>query len=257
MELLCGSRNKGRNDLAMRLGKRTSALHETVREEILHRVQAKDYVPDVPLPSAAALAEEFGVSLITVKRAIRDLQSAGVLRSVAGLGTFVRERRRFIRDLDLSITSMEDAHRLGFKPSIQLISVTREPIRDRSFDVFAIPSEPMLCVRKLIHADDVPIMFDTAFVTTPLSDSMCDEFGEKFIHQVLTEHGIKIVGTRLMIDAAPASQEVQECFSVPNGYPTLRRIYHYKTGDPSLAVFGCVESPFDRLACTVDLAQSK
>ena len=241
----------------MQLGKRASALHETIREEIVRRVQAKTYAPDAPLPSAAALADEFGVSLITVKRAIRDLQSAGILRSVPGLGTFVRERRRFIRDLDLSITSMHDAHRLGFKPSIQLISVTREPIRDRSFDVFTIPSGPMLCVRKLIYADDVPIMFDTAFITTLLNDSLCDEFGGKFIHQVLTENGIKVIGTRLMIDAAPASPEVQEYFSVPNGYPTLRRIYEYKTDDRSLSIFGCVESPFDKLACTVDLGQSR
>lgn len=237
----------------MRARRTGNALHETVREEIARRVQSGEYDPEVPLPSAAALAEEFDVSVITTKRAIRDLQSAGILRSVPGLGTFVREQRRFIRDLDLSLTSMDDARRLGFTPSIQLISITREKMKDLSFDVFSIPTDPLLCVRKLVLADDVPIMFDTAFITTPLSDSVVDEFGSKFIYQALVDSGSQVTVTRLMIDAAPASAAVQEHFAVPNGYPTLRRIYEFRTSDPSLKVFGCAESPFDRLACTIDL----
>ncbi|NIA67865.1 GntR family transcriptional regulator [Pelagibius litoralis] len=237
----------------MRARKSGNALHEAVREEIARRVQSGEFDPEVPLPSAASLAEEFNVSLITTKRALRDLQSAGILRSVPGLGTFVREQRRFIRNLDLSLTSMDDARRLGFTPSIQLISITREKMKDLSFDVLSIPSEPMLCVRKLVLADDIPIMFDTAFITKPLSDSVVDEFGTKFIYQALADNDSPVTATRLMIDAAPASPEVQQHFAVPNGYPALRRAYEFKTSDPSLKVFGCAESPFDRLACTFDL----
>src|SRR5262249_14297927 len=89
------------------------ALHDTVREEILRRVNANEYEVGVPLPSAAALAAEFDVSPITVKRALRDLQPAGILRAVPGLGTFVRERQKFVRDLDFSLSSLSDARRLG------------------------------------------------------------------------------------------------------------------------------------------------
>lgn len=229
-----------------------SALHETVREEILRRVQVKEYEVGTPLPSAAMLAEEFEVSVITIKRALRDLQTAGTLRSVRGLGTFVRERRRFIRDLQFSLTSLEDARRQGLTLSIDLISITREKIADPAFDFFQPPSDPMLCVRKVILVEGQPIMHDTSFLPVSLNDDVVDEFGKKFIRDALHERGTKFTKTKLLIDGAPASVEVERTFEVPNGYPMLRRVYKLGTEDPEFSVFGVAESPFDCLACTIE-----
>jgi DNA-binding GntR family transcriptional regulator len=234
-------------------GRTGTALHENVRQEIMRRVSAGEYAVGEALPSAAALAEEFGVSAITIKRALRDLQTAGILRAVPGLGTFVRERRRFIRDLDFSLTSHEDALRLGLKPSIRLVSLTREKIADSAFDVLEPPEGLMLCVRKVISADGTPIMYDTSYLPRSLNDEVVEEFGEKFISDALRDHGTKFIKTKLLIDAAPASEEAQQTFSIPNGYPTLRRLYRLSTTDKSFSVFGVTESPFDRLACVVEL----
>ncbi|MBZ9856343.1 GntR family transcriptional regulator [Mesorhizobium sp. CA13] len=230
-----------------------TALHETVRQEITRRVRSAEYGIGQSLPSAASLAEDFGVSKITVKRALRDLQSAGILRSVRGLGTFVREQRRFIRDLDFSLTSYDDALRLGLKPSIHLISLTREKIHDPAFDVLEPPTGLMLCVRKVIFADDTPIMYDTSYLPHSVSDQVLEEFREKFISDVLRDHGTQFTKTKLLIDAALASEDAQQTFSIPNGYPTLRRLYRLSTSEESFSVFGVTESPFDRLACVVEL----
>lgn len=234
-------------------GQIATALHETVRQEIVRRVNSGMYDVGSALPSVAALADEFGVSAITIKRALRDLQPAGILRSVPGLGTFVRERRRFIRDLDYSLTSHDDALRLGLMPSIRLISLTRERINDPAFDVLEPPDNLMLCVRKVIYADDTPIMYDTSYLPHSLNDEVVDEFGEKFIGDALRDRGTQFTKTKLLIDAAPASEQAQQTFAIANGYPTLRRLYRLSTTDASLSVFGITESPFDRLACTVEL----
>jgi DNA-binding GntR family transcriptional regulator len=231
-----------------------NALHDTVRQEIVRRVNANVYEVGVPLPSAAALAAEFEVSTITVKRALRDLQPAGILRAVPGLGTFVRERQKFIRDLDFSLTSLGDAKRLGLTTALRLVSVTREPIRDTAFAPLEPPGNVMLCVRKIISVDGTPIMYDTSYLPLALSDDVVDEFGEKFVTDALRDHGTRFTKTKLLIDAAPASEEARQTFDVPNGYPTLRRLYKLSTADPSFSLFGMAESPFDRLACTVELA---
>lgn len=230
-----------------------SALHENVRQEIMRRVNAQEYPIGEPLPSASALATEFGVSAITIKRALRDLQPTGILRTVPGLGTFVRERRRFIRDLDFSFTSLGDAKRLGLEPSLRLVSVTREKIREPAFSALDAPDGTMLCVRKVISANGTPIMYDTSYLPIALSDEVVDEFAEKFVGEALRDHGTRFLKTKLLIDAAPASDEAQQAFEIPNGYPTLRRLYQLTTEDPSFSVFGIAESPFDRLACTVEL----
>lgn len=229
------------------------ALHENVRQEIVRRVRTGEYAIGEALPSAAALAEEFGVSAITIKRALRDLQPAGILRSVPGLGTFVREQRRFIRDLDFSLTSFENVLRLGLKPSIHLVSLTREKITDPAFDVLEPPDGLMLCVRKVISADGTPIMYDTSYLPHSLDDAVVEEFAQKFIGDALRDHGTQFTKTKLLIDAAPASEQAQQTFAIANGYPTLRRLYRLNTTDKSFSVFGVTESPFDRLACVVEL----
>jgi DNA-binding GntR family transcriptional regulator len=234
-------------------GANAGALHESIRREITRRVDAGEYPVGAALPSAAALAGEFGVSAITIKRALRDLQPAGVLRTVPGLGTFVRERRRFIRDLDFSLTSHDDALRLGLAPSIRLVSLTTEKITDPAFDVLEPPAGLMLCVRKVIFANETPIMYDTSYLPRSLKDDVIEEFRERFIGDALRDRGIRFTKTRLLIDAAPASEHARQTFAIPNGYPTLRRLYRLNTTDTAFSVFGVTESPFDRLACTVEL----
>jgi hypothetical protein len=66
------------------------------------------------------------VSAITVKRAIRDLQTVGLVRFVPGFATIVHRRQRFIRDLDLGVGSPENAKRLGQEASIKLVSVAHQ-----------------------------------------------------------------------------------------------------------------------------------
>src|SRR6266480_1239451 len=48
---------------------------------------------ETKLPSEVDLVRQFGVSRITVTRAVRELQAAGLVQRVAGSGTFVKRSR--------------------------------------------------------------------------------------------------------------------------------------------------------------------
>ncbi|MEM5300186.1 GntR family transcriptional regulator [Burkholderia sp. JPY481] len=234
-----------------------STLHEIVRAEISRRITTGIYKPGDLITSTARLAEEFGVSSITVKRALRELQSAGLLTSIPGKGTYVKDRFRFIRELDVCMSGLDNARSLGFQPKVQLVSLTKERIRDLTLSVFNPPDQVLLCVRRVIYGDDVPIMYDSSFVPTDMSDEIVDEFGEHFIIDALKRHKVAVNEMSFVVDAAPASQEAQQVFSVPNGYPTLRRLYNLKTDSPTMSIVGIIESPFDRLACTVRFGSTR
>ncbi len=199
--------------------------------------------------STTQLVEEFGVSSVTIKRALRDLQCAGLLTSIPGKGTFVKHRFRFIRELDVCMSSLDNARWLGFQTKIELISISKERIRDVTLSIFNPPNKALLCVRRVIYADDVPIMYDSSFLPADISDKVVDEFSERFIIDALRRHNVDVKDMSLIIDAAPASQEAQQVFQAPNGYPVLRRLYNLNS--PALSVFGVLESPFDRLACSI------
>ncbi|MES0205082.1 GntR family transcriptional regulator [Mesorhizobium sp. LNHC209A00] len=224
----------------------TLSLHESVREEILNRIESGVYQPEEPIPSAAMLSEEFGVSPITVKRALRDLHSGGALVSVAGKGTYVKKQRRVWRELDVWMSSMDDA-------AIQLISITREKISDSTLRAFNPPEDVMLCVRKIIFADDEPFLYDATFLSSEVDGEIIDEFGQSYVTDALDRHDIHVITTDLIIEAAPAAGMVEEIFGIPTGYPMLRRLYKIQTSDPNITIFGIVQAPFDMLSCSISL----
>lgn len=230
-----------------------NSLHEDVREKIRLRIANGTYVEGNPIPSAAQLSEEFSVSAITVKRALRDLQTSGLLTAVAGKGTFVKQQRRFLRELDVGMSSMEDARRHGQKLTMQMISITRETIKEPALLAFDNSGAVKLCIRKVVYADDVPVMYDSTYVSTDTPDAIVEECGRSLMTDSLNRNGVNLTETRLVIDAAPASSNAQEALSLPTGYPVLRRAYHQTTTNADIEIVGMVESPFDRLACTVTL----
>jgi GntR family transcriptional regulator len=74
-------------------------LYRQVKSHLVHRVLAGEWKPGESLPSEMKLAEEYGLSQGTVRKAIEDMASEGLVSRQAGRGTFVTshsgERRPF------------------------------------------------------------------------------------------------------------------------------------------------------------------
>lgn len=67
-------------------------LRETLRERARH-----DFAPGEKFPTQRALMNEYGASLSTVDRALRELVADGILMRFQGRGTFVREETAVTR----------------------------------------------------------------------------------------------------------------------------------------------------------------
>jgi len=65
-------------------------MYQQITERLERDIRGAKYTAGQKFPSEAALIQRFGVSRITVGRAVRELQQRGLLDRVAGSGTFVR-----------------------------------------------------------------------------------------------------------------------------------------------------------------------
>src|SRR3984893_18309527 len=63
--------------------------YRKVNDELNTDILSGRYEPGQKLPSEAGLLKRFGTSRITVGRALRELQRAGLVRRRAGSGTYV------------------------------------------------------------------------------------------------------------------------------------------------------------------------
>src|SRR5258707_5349156 len=68
-----------------------SKVSDDVVEWIIDMVRQDKYVPGDQLPSERALAEQLKVSRTSVRDALGQLETMGILEQRAGLGTFIRE----------------------------------------------------------------------------------------------------------------------------------------------------------------------
>jgi GntR family transcriptional regulator, arabinose operon transcriptional repressor len=64
-------------------------LYERVHDYVLHQIRTEALEPGDRVPSEKELAERFGVSRITSKRALRMLADAGLVERRRGMGSFV------------------------------------------------------------------------------------------------------------------------------------------------------------------------
>ncbi|WED25746.1 UTRA domain-containing protein [Vibrio sp. DW001] len=67
-------------------------LYDTVKRSIAEAIERGDYSEGDLLPTEAMLCEQHGVSRITVRKALKILENAGLIESIQGYGSFVREK---------------------------------------------------------------------------------------------------------------------------------------------------------------------
>lgn len=66
------------------------AKWKQIYEELRDRITAGQYEPRNAIPSLTKLEEEFGVTRNTLRKVIRRLAEAQLVRGETGVGTFVR-----------------------------------------------------------------------------------------------------------------------------------------------------------------------
>jgi len=69
-----------------------------IADELRSRIERGDYPPGSLLPSESRLADELGVSRVTVNKAVTLLRVSGDVKVRRGAGTYVRSLPRILRD---------------------------------------------------------------------------------------------------------------------------------------------------------------
>lgn len=65
--------------------------YRRIAADLRDQIVRGELAPGAPLPSEAAIVQQYGVSRGTARQALSDLEGAGLIRSVHGKGRFVQE----------------------------------------------------------------------------------------------------------------------------------------------------------------------
>lgn len=119
-------------------------LHAQVKNNLQRQILAGTLAPGSALPSEAALCRGYSVSRITVRRALADLEADGLVRRVAGRGTYVAaEAERFGPTIGVLFGGLTD-RTFGYHNDVafgDMIGGAAEAASRRNASVYPLPLE--------------------------------------------------------------------------------------------------------------------
>lgn len=127
------------------------------------------------LPSEYELAETYGVSRLTLRKALDELVRKNWLVRKRGIGTFV-SNPRVVSIAPVKMSFTEEMHAIGRRPGSRLINLEVRPADARVADRLLIEEgDPVVVLTRVRMADDAPILLETSYLSTQRFPNLQDE----------------------------------------------------------------------------------
>lgn len=188
-----------------------------VADDLRHRIATGELRPGRLLPSEAQLAEDHGISRVTVRRALATLRDAGLVASRQGFGWFVAPSP-VPQPLDGLRTIEANVAAAGLATERRVLGFGFLDAPPRAAAVLGVPT--VLEIRRLNLVDGDPFARVTVWVPESLAGDLSR--GDVERHSLYELLSITLGGATQVISAVPASDDDAALLEVPVGTPLLR-----------------------------------
>lgn len=183
------------------------------------------------LPGERVLEETYGVSRITVRRAIGDLVAAGRLRRARGKGTFVAPSPLVSRLHLASFSSEMQAQKVAASSRILLSERARAPAEVQQFFGGA-PATPHTHLRRLRLGDDEPYSIDDAWYNAEHVPDLLENDVYNSVYAILDEnYRVPVTEADQVLTAVNADEETAVLLDVAPGTALLRIVRSSRSGE--------------------------
>lgn len=184
-----------------------TALHRQLYIVLRDQIVRGSFHVDAAIPKEADLEQMFGVSRITVRRAVADLESHGLVRKEPGKGTFVLARKDGSRR-EATLPLLEALTRQAKDTTVQVLLVETVPAPgDIALLLELEPNGLAHHVVRLRSAGKTPLMVTEAWVQAKwAADITPDSLLKKALFEIIISKGVefgKVVQEFSAIAAAP------------------------------------------------------
>ncbi len=209
----------------------TRPVDETLAVPLYHQVylilreniRSGVYPPNEPLPSESILCDEFDVSRITIKRAMRDLVGDSLVVRQRGKGTFVADGVAARPRPDALDDLLQTVQAIGASTEVQHVANDLvEPAQDVGLKLNVRPGEQVLKTSHLRLSDGEPLAVITTLVPAQVAEQV-DPATEKEPMLVRLSHaGINVARADQEVTATLAEPVIAVQLGIEVGSPLLK-----------------------------------
>lgn len=170
--------------------KKKSVLYLDVAEKIKSDIMCEKYPVGTLLPTEAELEKMFGVSKITIRKAIELLAADEYVEKKSGKGTTVLSNRPYNK-LSTATTFTDILGKSGLDVrketlGIEVVSLTST---DELYEHFG---EQAVKITRLYHLDHQPYIYFEYFLPIALADVTPEDTETDSLYRILDQHGVEI-----------------------------------------------------------------
>lgn len=231
-------------------------LHSLISEKLRHQILSNDYQAGQQLPSEHQLMAEFSVSRITVRRAIANLVTQGLVVVHQGKGAFVADRQKVTYSLSSPLIFLEDdMARQGIKFSMQTLLFERVSVSDSVQQILQLPAtQPQAYLqKKLLLLNGIPGCLDITYILPDLGHALSKKLKQQMTFPTLEQAGILIDRIEAILECTHADAEASQYLDVPLGHALITYRHTAYATDNRPIVHGESISRGDRFCYAVNV----
>jgi DNA-binding GntR family transcriptional regulator len=205
----------------MSIREASQPLYHQVYRRLVDEIEEGALRPGDRLPSERWLCDELGVSRATVRRAIEELVSDGVVEG-RGRGSYVCGQA--IAEPRGTLMSLSELGRTrGLAASARVVDARIRGATIDEADVFAVaPGAELFVLRRVRMLDGMPISLDVNHVPLRLAPALPDvDFSSASLYEALDAAGHGLARADYDVEARAAGAEEAELLELEPGAPVL------------------------------------
>jgi GntR family transcriptional regulator len=215
-------------------------LYYQLEEDLRHRIGSGEFPGSGPLPTEQRLCDSYGVSRITVRRALDSLLASGLIARRQGVGTFVNEPGETVKSLKL-IGSLDDITSFSAELSYKVVAKETAAAPPLVAEALDLPvGTPVTRLETVFSLRGEPFAHAEFFCPPEIGDLIDDAavVGQaSFLTVVERKLGRRIERADQTVEAALADRRVARHLAVRPRVAVLKvnRTYYTDTDRPVIA----------------------
>ena len=200
-------------------------LYSQTAEALRSRIAQNVWKQGDRLPSESQLCEEFGVSSITMRRAVGTLVAEGLVVRLQGKGTFVAGDHAIPQGPPELTSFMQDIEARGWRASARIVSSRTERAQDRIASKLGLQEGALVAtITRVRLADGLPVAIQTAYLPALLFPGLENyDLSKESLYSLLERvHGVKPVRATDVYQAGKITPDEATALEVPPESPAFR-----------------------------------
>ena len=204
--------------------KSSKPLYEQIKDYILQGIHDDTYKANERIPSERDLSEQFGVSRLTVNKAVKELVREGWLYVQIGKGTFISDEP-IDQQLETLTSFSEEMSRRGQDTTSRvLFAEIIEAGEWVARQLNIIPVVKVVCLRRVRLSGGRPVAVESSHVIASKCTDILEEhdFSYESLYNVLRDdYHITLTHAEQVFEARAASVEEAKLLELQEGDPVL------------------------------------